>query len=60
MCSIPKLAYTIEEASEAIGVCKTTMYKMAKQPGFPAVKVGKKYLIHAKGLEEWLSSNSVN
>lgn len=50
-----KLAFNVGEAAKAMGVGKNTMYALVKQEGFPALKVGKKYVIPVKPFEAWLS-----
>ena len=52
-----KLVYTFTEMIEQLGIGRTTGYKLVAQEGFPAIKVGSKYLIPVDGLREWLKSN---
>lgn len=45
---------SVKEAARIMGVGKDVMYKLVKQPGFPSVKIGNKYVVRRSGLEEWL------
>lgn len=48
---------SVSEASKIIKVGKDTIYKLAKQPGFPCVKIGKRYIINKGKLFEWVESH---
>lgn len=51
-----KLVYTIKEAAQAIGLSRTTIYKLTREEkGFPSLKCGNKTLIPRRELEEWFS-----
>jgi len=45
---------SVKEAAKIMGIGKDVMYKLVKQPGFPCVKIGNKYVVRRSGLEEWL------
>ena len=47
--------YTIAEAAEYLRISKPTMYELAKQDGFPAIRVGRKIIIGKMALDEWLN-----
>lgn len=49
-----KLAYSMTEASEVLGVSRPTVYTLTKRADFPAFKVGARTLISAAGLREWV------
>lgn len=49
-----KITFSVEEAAAAMGVSKPTMYALCRQPGFPAVRVGRKILIPRASLDAWL------
>ena len=50
-----KLALTVDEAAEALGVCKRVMYELVHRPDFPAFKPGGgKYIIPREGLITWM------
>lgn len=49
-----KLAYTLAEAAEAINVSVPTMRSLVHQPGFPAFRAGKRWVIPVAEFEAWL------
>lgn len=51
-----KLAYTLQEATVAIGVCRSTLYKAMSKGALPATKLGKRTLIMSDALQAWLAS----
>ena len=50
-----KVALSITEAAEALGVSRSMMYQLIYREDFPAFKVGTRTLIPKKGLEEWVN-----
>lgn len=52
------LAISMTKAAELLGVSRPTMYKIARQDGFPAFTVGGRVLISAEGLREWVRDKS--
>lgn len=53
-----KLVLSVPEAAEVMGVSRTMMYSIVKIKGFPAVVVGKRILVSAKGLERWINEQA--
>ncbi len=51
---VPKLAYSVEEAAEALGVSRSLVYQLIHQSGFPSVKLRGRRLISAELLAEWV------
>lgn len=51
---LPKLAYSVDEAAQVLGVSHCTMYKLIHRADFPALKVGHRQLISAELLAEWV------
>ncbi len=51
-----KITYTLREASEALGVSKTTLYKALSDGSLTAIKLGNRTLIPANTLRAWLNS----
>lgn len=51
-----KLAYTIKEASVAVGVGRTTIYKALANGELNAKKLGSRTLILSDALQRWLDS----
>ena len=40
-----KIAYNVQEAAAALGLCADAVYDLAHRPDFPAVRVGNRILI---------------
>lgn len=51
-----KLVLSVPEAAEVLGISKSKMYEIVRIKGFPAIRVGKRVLVNAKRLEEWLDA----
>lgn len=58
MNTTDKLAYTVEEAAEALGVSRRTMCDLIHQEGFPTLKVGRRRLISKELLAEWVRAQA--
>jgi excisionase family DNA binding protein len=56
--NVSKVAYSVKEASEALGVNINTMYELVRQSEFPSFKIGNKFLVSVKGLEDWVSKQA--
>lgn len=53
-----KLALSVAEAAQLLGVSRPTVYTLTRQPGFPVFKVGTRTLISADGLRRWVSERA--
>ena len=42
------------ETAALLGVSKSLLYKLFKEPGFPACRLGGKWIVSREGVEEWL------
>lgn len=51
---LQKLAYSVDEAAQVLGVSRCTVYKLIHRADFPALKVGNRQLISREGLSEWV------
>ena len=49
-----RLAVNLSEAAEVFGLSLPTMAKLVRVDGFPALRVGKRWLIPAQSLNAWL------
>ncbi len=49
------LTLTVPQFCEQMNVSRTVAYDMINSKGFPAFRVGSKYLINARGLQQWLN-----
>ncbi|HEU5430482.1 MAG TPA: helix-turn-helix domain-containing protein [Thermomicrobiales bacterium] len=54
MTDEPKLAYSIKEAAQALGIHTDLAYRMAQSGELPAVKLGARWLVPIAALEQWL------
>lgn len=41
--------------AEELGICVNSAYALVHKDGFPALKVGKRYVIPRKELSEWIT-----
>lgn len=54
-----RLALSVSEAAEAIGVSVVTLYREIRANRFPAVKIGhRRWIVPFGELERWLAENS--
>ena len=49
-----KLAYSVTEAAQALGVSRRTMYDLIHREDFPTLKVGGRRLVSRELLAEWV------
>jgi len=49
-----KLTLSVEEAARQLGVCSKVVYTLTHRADFPTVKIGRRTLISAQGLAEWV------
>jgi hypothetical protein len=49
-----KLVYTLLEAGKMLGVCRSETYHLPEIDGFPYFKIGKRFYVPSKQLEEWV------
>ena len=54
MDSKEKLAISVPEAAELLGISKPTAYILVRRADFPAFKVGGRTLVSRTGLEAWV------
>lgn len=53
--SLARLSYTVDEAAAAIGIGRTTLYRLIGSGALPVVKIGKRTLIRAADLNRLLA-----
>ena len=51
-----KLSYTPKEAAEALGIGSNAIYNLLKDDDFPSYKIGDKWYVSKKGLNEWVQN----
>lgn len=54
-----RMAYTVKEASEMLGISKSRLYEMVQFGEIPYMKIGGKILLPKKEFESWLQSQIV-
>ncbi len=54
--SMDPLAYSIEAAAEQLGIGRTLMFDLVRRGNLPSVKLGKRRLIPAQSLRDWLAA----
>lgn len=52
------LTLTVPQFCKYMNVSRTVAYDMINAKGFPAFRVGAKYLINTRGLQEWINRQS--
>lgn len=58
MAAADKIALSVAEAAELLGVSPPTVYKLIRRTDFPAFKVGTRTLISRSKLEEWVAAQA--
>lgn len=53
-----KIALTVPEAAELLGVSRPTVYQLMRAEDFPAFKVGRRTLISRSGLADWVEAQT--
>ena len=54
------LTYSVEEAAKRIGVGKNALYALAKAHRFPAIRIGRRYVIDAEQFDAWFREQCDN
>lgn len=49
-----KLALSVSEAAELLGVCPKVAYELTRRADFPAFKCGSRTIVSAEGLRDWV------
>lgn len=53
-----KLALSVEEAAQMLGVCSKVVYTLTHRADFPTIKIGRRTLVSAEGLRDWVRKQS--
>ena len=53
-----KLAYSITETAQVLGVSRPVVYNLIRQPGFPVFQIGGRKLVSVEGLRDWIRSQT--
>lgn len=54
MLTNEKLAINVKEMAKLLGISAKSAYDLAKTPGFPLIRVGKRQLIPTEALKKWM------
>jgi excisionase family DNA binding protein len=54
---VPRVAYSIPEAAASLGIGRTLLYKLIGERQIKSQKIGKRHVITAKELEDFLRRN---
>jgi excisionase family DNA binding protein len=49
---------SVNEASKALGLSRTTVYSLIHRDDFPVVRLGGRTLINVKKLQEWVDNQT--
>ncbi|MDY5765478.1 MAG: helix-turn-helix domain-containing protein [Peptoniphilaceae bacterium] len=49
-----KLAYSLTETAQVLGVSRPTVYALIKKQGFPVFQIGGRKLVSVEGLKNWI------
>ena len=52
------MTLTVPQFCKYMNVSRSVAYDMINSKGFPAFRVGAKYLINSKGLQQWINQQS--
>ena len=53
-----KIAYSVMETAQVLGVSRPTVYALMKRPGFPVFQIGGRKLISVDGLRNWVRNQT--
>lgn len=53
-----KICLTVEQAAEALGLCRPTVLDLTHSQSFPSFRVGKRILIPRNALVEWANQRA--
>lgn len=60
VCSGNKMAVSVAEAADLLGLSRPTVYQLTHRADFPAVRVGGRVLVPVNGLRAWLDQQAQN
>ncbi len=53
--ALEPLTVGMGQAAQLLNVSRTTIYRYAKMPGFPAFTIGGRTLVSVEGLKKWVA-----
>ena len=57
---IEKSTMSVQELARQMGISLPKAYELAKDPGFPTIRIGTRILIPVEGFQTWLRTQSSN
>jgi len=58
--SIAKVALNMAEFASVMSIGRNKAFELARQPGFPAVRVGRRVIIPVDALKAWLDRRAID
>ena len=55
-----RLTVTAKEAAGMLGVGANSMYEIIHRPNFPAIRVGRRYIIPIEPLKRWIEATATS
>lgn len=49
-----RVVYTVPEVAALLGINLPKAYELARQEGFPAIRIGRRIVVPKAGLERWI------
>lgn len=53
-----RLAYSLSELAQRVGVSRPTIYAWSKLPGFPTLRINGVVRVPARAFEEWMNGRA--
>jgi len=53
-----KIAVSVSEAAELLGLSRPSVYRLIHREDFPVMRIGGRTLIHRRKLEEWAAAQT--
>lgn len=53
-----RLAYSVAEAAEVLGISRPTLYTLLHRSDFPAFRIGGRVLVSVDGLRLWVATQT--
>ena len=57
-CMTEKSVLSVQELAQQMGISLPKAYELAKEPGFPMIRIGTRILIPTEGFRDWLRQKS--
>lgn len=53
-----KMALSVADVGEVLGISKPKVYDLLNLPGFPRLRIGRRWIIPREPLEEWIRARA--